>query len=114
MTHPLFRRCRMLTVRNFFPFKCVPSQFLWVTRASCVHRMIVGTMCVDRCLVDAHLERDSLVVGRGFPLHVASSVLLWLSRRLWTPLVAHTRSPFQIERQFIGSASVGQHRWARL
>ena len=38
------------SVRSGFPCECVPSQFLWVTRASCVHRMIVGTMCVDWCL----------------------------------------------------------------
>ena len=45
----LFRR--MLTVRSGFPCKCVPSQFQWVIRASCVHRMVTGTMCVDRCFL---------------------------------------------------------------
>ena len=66
--------------------------------------------------VDAHLERRQFDCGPcGFLFgHVASSVLLWLSRRLWTPLVAHTRSPFQSGCQFTGSASLRQHRWARL
>ena len=106
----------MLTVRSGFPCDSVPSQFLWVTRASGVHRMIAGTMCVDRCLPSgilvAHLERRQFDCGLcGFLLHVASSVLLWLSRRHWIPLVAHTRSPFQVGRQVTGSASLRQHRY---
>ena len=91
------------SVRSGFPCKCVSSQFLWVTRASCVHRMVVGVMCVDWCLLSgilvAHMGVDSLIAGLGFLfVHVTSFVLLWLSQRLWKPLVAHTRSPFQIGR----------------
>ena len=57
--------------------------FLWVTRASCVHRMIVGIMCVERCFVDAHLERRQFDCGRGFLFaHVTSFVLLSLSRAI--------------------------------
>ena len=94
------------SVRSGFPCKCVSSQFLWVTHASCVHRMVVGIMCVDRCLLSgiklvAHLERRQFDCGPpGFLFVHVTFVLLWLSQRLWIPQVAHTRSPFQIERQF--------------
>ena len=89
--------------RSGFPCKCVPSQFWWVARASCIHRMIVGTMCVDRCFPSGiklmHTwSVDSLIAGRL--VFSACDRLLWLSRRLWIPQVAHSRSPFQIERQF--------------
>ena len=101
------------SVRSGFPCERVSSQFLWVTRASCVHRMVVGIMCVDWCLLSgilvAHLGVDSLIAGLGLLfMHVTSFVLLSL------PWVAHTRSPFQIGRYVIGSASLRQHRWARL
>ena len=60
------------SVRSAFPCKCVSSQFLWVTRASCVHRMVVGVMCVDWCLLSgilvAHMGVDSLIAGLGFSL----------------------------------------------
>ena len=63
----------MLTVRSGFPCKCVPSQFLWVTRASCVHRMIVGTHVRGQVFsrghfVDAHLERRQFGCGPWFSL----------------------------------------------
>ena len=55
------------SVRSGFPCECVSSQFLWVTRASCVHRMVVGIMCVDWCLPSgilvAHMGVDSLIAG---------------------------------------------------
>ena len=119
MTLRLFRWCRMLTVRSGFPCKCVPIAVLvgytcqLCPSYDCWHH-VRGQVFSRGHFVDAHLGVDSLVAGRGFPLHVAPSVLLRLSRRLWTPLVAHTRSPFQIGCQFTGSAPLRQHRWARL
>ena len=84
------------SVRSGCPCECVPSHFLWVTRASCVHRMVVGIMCVDWCLLSgilvAHLGVDSLIAG--FSLCACD----FIRQLLWLPLVAHTRSPFQIGR----------------
>ena len=48
------------SVRSGFPCECVSSQFLWVTRASCVHRMVVGIKCVDWCLLSGIFVVDHL------------------------------------------------------
>ena len=77
MTHRLFRWCRMLASRGGCPCKCMPSQFLWATRASCVHRMVAGIMRGQVSFivhfVDAHLSVDSLIAGR-----VVFSMRMWL------------------------------------
>ena len=55
----------------------MPSQFLWVTRASCVHHMVAGIMRAQVSSVvhsvDAHLGVDSLTAGR-----VVFSMRMWL------------------------------------
>ena len=53
------------------------SQFLWVTRGSCVHRMVAGIMRGQVSFVvhsvDAHLSVDSSIAGR-----VVFSMRMWL------------------------------------